>query len=43
MWAVTCGACVVGLPALEPGTSSLSAIEGSPLCEPAFSQVAAIR
>jgi hypothetical protein len=31
---------VVGLPGLEPGTSSLSAIEGSPLCNPAFSQVA---
>jgi hypothetical protein len=34
---------VVGLPGLEPGTSSLSAIEGSPLCNPAFSQVAADR
>jgi hypothetical protein len=34
---------VVGLPGLEPGTSSLSAIEGSPLCGPAFSQVAADR
>jgi hypothetical protein len=31
--------CGVGLPGLEPGTSSLSAIEGSPLCGPAFSQV----
>jgi hypothetical protein len=31
---------VVGLPGLEPGTSSLSAIEGSPLCNPAFLQVA---
>ena len=31
---------VVGLAGLEPGTSSLSAIEGSALCGPAFSQVA---
>ena len=30
---------VVGLPGLEPGTSSLSAIERLPLCNPAFSQV----
>jgi hypothetical protein len=29
----------VGLPGLEPGTSSLSAIERLPLCNPAFSQV----
>jgi hypothetical protein len=34
---------VVGLPGLEPGTSSLSDIEGSALCSPAFLQVAAIR
>ena len=34
---------VVGLGGLEPPTSSLSAIEGSPLCNPAFSQVAADR
>jgi hypothetical protein len=33
----------VGLGGLEPPTSSLSAIEGSPLCNPAFSQVAADR
>ena len=32
---------LVGLPGLEPGTSSLSGIEGSALCGPAFSQVAA--
>ena len=31
--------CLVGLPGLEPGTSSLSGIEGSALCGPAFSQV----
>ena len=36
-------ACVVGLPGLESGTSSLSVIEGSPLCGAAFSQVAADR
>jgi hypothetical protein len=30
---------LVGLPGLEPGTSSLSAIEGLPLCNPTFSQV----
>jgi hypothetical protein len=30
---------VVGLPGLEPGTSSLSGIEGSALCGPVFSQV----
>jgi hypothetical protein len=29
----------VGLGGLEPPTSSLSAIEGSPLCNPAFLQV----
>jgi hypothetical protein len=34
---------VVGLPGLEPGTSSLSGIEGSALCGPAFSQVAGER
>jgi hypothetical protein len=34
---------VVGLAGLEPAASSLSAIEGSPLCGPAFSQVAADR
>jgi hypothetical protein len=39
MWAVTCGAGVVGLPGLEPGTSSLSAITRLPLCNPAFLQV----
>src|SRR4029450_9715852 len=33
----------VGLPGLEPGTSSLSGIEGSALCGPAFSQVAGER
>jgi hypothetical protein len=31
---------VVGLPGLEPGTSSLSAIQGLTPCGPAFSQVA---
>jgi hypothetical protein len=31
---------LVGLPGLEPGTSSLSAITRLPLCNPAFSQVA---
>jgi hypothetical protein len=31
---------VVGLAGLEPAASSLSAIEGSPLCNPAFLQVA---
>jgi hypothetical protein len=31
---------VVGLAGLEPAPSSLSAIEGSPLCGPAFSEVA---
>jgi hypothetical protein len=30
---------VVGLPGLEPGTSSLSAITRLPLCNPAFLQV----
>jgi len=30
---------LVGLPGLEPGTSSLSGIEGSALCGPPFSQV----
>jgi hypothetical protein len=34
---------LVGLPGLEPGTSSLSGIEGSALCGPAFSQVTAER
>jgi hypothetical protein len=34
---------VVGLAGLEPAPSSLSAIEGSPLCNPAFLQVARIR
>ncbi len=34
---------VVGLGGLEPPTSSLSGIEGSALCGPAFSQVAAER
>jgi hypothetical protein len=34
---------MVGLAGLEPAASSLSAIEGSPLCGPAFSQVAANR
>jgi hypothetical protein len=34
---------VVGLAGLEPAASSLSAIEGSPLCNPAFSQVACDR
>jgi hypothetical protein len=34
---------VVGLAGLEPAASSLSAIEGPPLCKPAFSQVAADR
>jgi hypothetical protein len=33
----------VGLAGLEPAASSLSAIGGSPLCNPAFSQVAADR
>jgi len=33
----------VGLPGLGPGTSSLSAIGGSPLCNPAFLQVAGDR
>ena len=33
----------VGLPGLEPGTSSLSGIEGSALCGPAFPQVACER
>ena len=36
-------ACLVGLGGLEPPTSSLSAIEGSALCGPAFSQVTADR
>src|SRR5918992_6342423 len=31
--------CMVGLGGVEPPTSSLSAIEGSPLCNPAFLQV----
>src|SRR5262245_7154864 len=31
---------VVGLPGLEPGTSSLSAITAPPPCNPAFLQVA---
>jgi hypothetical protein len=30
---------MVGLAGLEPAASSLSAIGGSPLCNPAFSQV----
>jgi hypothetical protein len=34
---------LVGLPGLEPGTSSLSAITRSPPCRPACSQVAADR
>jgi hypothetical protein len=34
---------VVGLAGLEPAASSLSAIKGSPLCGPAFPQVAADR
>jgi hypothetical protein len=34
---------LVGLPGLEPGTSSLSGIEGSALCGPAFPQVAGER
>jgi hypothetical protein len=34
---------VVGLPGLEPGTSSLSATEGSALCGPPFPQVAGER
>jgi hypothetical protein len=34
---------MVGLGGLEPPPSSLSAIEGSPLCGPAFSQVTADR
>jgi hypothetical protein len=34
---------LVGLPGLEPGTSSLSAIKGSALCGPAFPQVTAER
>jgi hypothetical protein len=34
---------MVGLAGLEPAASSLSAIEGSPLCGPAFPQVAADR
>jgi hypothetical protein len=34
---------VVGLPGLEPGTSSLSGIEGEALCGPVFSQVTAER
>jgi hypothetical protein len=36
-------AAVVGLAGLEPGTSSLSGIEGSALCGPAFPQVAGDR
>jgi hypothetical protein len=34
---------VVDLPGLEPGTSSLSGIEGSALCGAAFSQIAGER
>jgi hypothetical protein len=41
--AVTCGAGVVGLPGLEPGTSSLSEIDGRALCYPAFPLVVLLR
>ena len=36
------GECLVGLPGLEPGTSSLSEMDGQALCYPAFPQLALI-